>query len=229
MIVGSGLIARAFASRETSLDATCVYAAGVSNSGCSDASEFARERERIAATLAATPAATRFVYFSTCSIDDPWSVGSAYVAHKAAMEMLVRGHDNHLIVRLPQIAGRTANPHTLLNHLYARICRSERFNLWRDAHRNIIDVDDAVAITVDLIVTEGVRAETLNVANPRNFSIGEIVVAFERVTSHRAIYNVVERGGPFAIAVDRIAASIQRCNIAFDDEYLHRTLAKYYG
>src|SRR3954452_3643005 len=105
MIIGSGLIARAFAARESALDSICIYAAGVSNSTCRDALEFARERERLGAALAATATSNRFVYFSTCSIDDPWSASSAYVAHKVAMEVLVRGHDNHLIVRLPQIAG----------------------------------------------------------------------------------------------------------------------------
>ena len=228
-IVGSGLIARAFAAQRCALNSTCVYAAGVSNSSCGDASEFARERTRLSAALAATPAAMRFVYFSTCSIDDPWSSGSPYIAHKVAMEALVREHDNHLIVRLPQVAGKTPNPHTLLNYLHARICRSERFELWRGAYRNIIDVDDVAAIVAELIRHEDPRAQTIAVANPRNCSIGEIVAAFERVTCRKAVYDEVDRGGEFIIGTDRVAGAIQRCGIDFGDGYLLETLAKYYG
>lgn len=62
------------------------------------------------------------------------------------MEALVTHHPRHLILRLPQVAGRTPNPHTLLNYLYARISRGESFRLWRNARCNIIDVDDVAAI-----------------------------------------------------------------------------------
>jgi hypothetical protein len=229
MIIGSGLIARAFAVKRPFLGATCLYAAGVSNSSCSDSSEFARERARLSEVLGHTPPAVRFVYFSTCSIEDPWSTESLYVAHKVAMESLVRRHDNHLIVRLPQVAGRTANPHTLLNYLYARICRSECFELWRGAYRNIVDIDHVADILTDLITTEDARGETLNIANPRNCSISDIVASFERVTSRNARYHAVDRGGEFAIDVARVAGAIRRCAIDFEDDYLLKILAKYYA
>ena len=50
-----------------------------------------------------------------------------YVRHKIEMERLVSDHAKFVIVRLPQVAGRTPNPHTLLNYLYARVARSEKF------------------------------------------------------------------------------------------------------
>ena len=228
MIVGSGLIANAFVQHASALDDVCIYAAGVSNSSCLDEDEFARERQRL--QLAIGNAGRKvFVYFSTCSIDDPWSRTTRYVAHKRDMESLVRTHAPFLIIRLPQVAGRTPNPHTLLNHLYARIRRSERFDLWHRASRNVIDVDDVASLAVDLLLHERTRSETINIANPNNSTMTEIVRTLEQIAQRRAICNLLDRGGEYTIDSSRIEASIQRCKIRFDETYLLRTLTKFYA
>jgi len=140
MIIGSGLIAHAFRTAYAQREDVCLYAAGVSNSACRDPHEFARERERLTAALNKSQAIDCFVYFGTCSVADPEVQDTDYVRHKLAMEELVAAHPRHLILRLPQVAGTTPNPHTLLNYLYAHIARSEAFQLWLDARRNIIAI-----------------------------------------------------------------------------------------
>lgn len=106
MIIGSGLLARAFTEATKNRSDVVIYAAGVSNSQCTDIREFARERSLLTRSLEAANAAACFVYFSTCSIEDPESTGTAYVQHKLAMEQLTLRRENHLVVRLPQIAGK---------------------------------------------------------------------------------------------------------------------------
>ena len=230
MIVGSGLIARAFAhAGADSLDGTCVYAAGVSNSGCRDEREFLRERERLAASMGPLPAGVRFVYFGTCSVDDPAQRDSAYVRHKIEMEQLVRSRARHLILRLPQVAGRTPNPHTLLNYLHARVARSERFQVWGRASRNVIDVSDVARIAMDLVREEDAADETVNVASTRSWPMLEIVASMERVLGTRAVYDVLDKGEPVAIDVARTAPSRKRCDVRFDDSYLDAVIGKYYG
>jgi hypothetical protein len=229
MVFGSGLIARAFEPYAQALSDASIYAAGVSNSSCQDAREFERERQRLGAALASVPASSLFLYFSTCSVDDPAARESAYVRHKLAMEALVRQRERYLVIRLPQVAGSTPNPHTLLNHLYARIARSERFAIWRGATRNIIDVDDAARIVTDLVVAENASGEIINVANSRSYGILEIVGTMERVVGCKAIFDIIDRGGGCAIEIDRILPALHRCGIAFPDDYLHRVISKYYG
>jgi hypothetical protein len=231
MIIGSGLIAMAFIdSGAHTLRDTCFYAAGVSNSGCQDEREYLRERARLNAAMDGCRAGERFVYFSSCSIEDPASRDSAYVQHKIRMENLVRERRaRHLILRLPQVAGNTPNPHTLLNYLHARIARSERFHIWGGATRNIIDVDDVVKITMDLIATEGANAETINIANPRSTVMTDIVHALERVLDTRAVFDILDKGARVPIDTGRISASIRRCAIAFGDAYLGNIVEKYYG
>jgi NAD dependent epimerase/dehydratase family len=231
MIVGSGLIARAFGRLASALPAHVqVYAAGVSNSSCRDEREFARERERLSAFVDSLDATALMLYFSTCSVDDPDSQRSAYVAHKRAMENFVRdSRRRHLILRLPQLAGVTPNPHTLLNYLHARIVRSERFEIWARATRNIIDVDDVARIALDLLENESAENETLNIANTHNAALPDIVHAMELAVERNAIFDAVDRGGSYAIDTQRIRAALQRTGIAFAPDYLRKTVEKYYG
>ncbi len=95
------------------------------------------------------------------------------------MEMLVKKHPNFIVLRLPQLAGKSPNPHTLLNYLFARIARSERFRLVKYAVRNIIDVDDAALIVIELLEDPHSRRLTINVANPVSCPITDIVAVME--------------------------------------------------
>lgn len=231
MIVGSGLIATAFRKRVELLPSdTTIYAAGVSNSSCGDPREFARERERLLAAIANTDERHPFVYFSTCSVKDPASETSAYVLHKTAMEQEVRDKcPRHFIFRLPQLAGFTPNPHTLLNYLFSRIARSERFQIWSGAQRNIIDVDDVVRLACDMMNRDAGSGETLNIACTRNTSILDIVRTFEEVLGRRAVFDAVERGDSYPIDVEHMRESMARAGVSFPDTYLRSTVEKYYG
>lgn len=229
MLIGSGLLAQAFAPAFSHREDVCIYAAGVSNSSCADAREFARERQRLADALQQARYVDAFVYFGTCSVADPEARNTPYVRHKLAMEQLVSAHPRHLILRLPQVAGKTPNPHTLLNFLYARISRSEAFQLWGKAKRNIIDVDDAAAIARQLIAGNSARNITLNIANPASYPMTDIVSAMERVVGKRAIYDVVERGSEYPIDTGAILPVLDKAAVKFGDDYLEQVIGKYYG
>ncbi len=229
MIIGSGLIAYAFRASYTYSDAVCIYAAGVSNSACSDEHEFARERQRLTDALSKTQLYDCFVYFGTCSVGDPAAQLTAYVQHKLAMEQLVVTHPRHLILRLPQVAGNTPNPHTLLNFLYAHVARSEAFKVWHHATRNIIDVDDVAAIANLLIEDKTARNITVNLANPVCYNMPDIVAAMERIVGKPAIYDLIERGSGYAIDISAVRTLLDKAGVAFDDAYLDKTIGKYYA
>lgn len=229
MLIGSGMLAKAFAPLCDALPDMWLHAAGVSNSGCRDEFEFERERARLLDSLSRGTDAHVFVYFSTCSIYDPHTRESGYVRHKSEMERLVAGHPRPLIVRLPQVAGRTPNPHTLLNYLYARISRSERFPVWKNAQRNIIDIADVVVIVRKLLENPLTWGGTVNIANSRNYPITEIIVALEAATGKDALVDIRDEGGAYEIDTARIAPIVRQLGIAFGDEYLPAVIHKYYG
>lgn len=225
MIVGSGLLARAFYPLYFNRADVCIYAAGVSNSNCANKKEFDREKERLQSTLNQCPKGLLFVYFGTCSFYDPEMLNSHYVKHKMAMECLVQTSQNYLIFRLPQVAGRTPNPHTLLNYLFARISRSESFNLWIKAKRNIIDIDDIVLIANRIIEKNLFKNKFINIANPINYKMTEIVKVMEAVVGKKAIFEVLERGSEYLIDVD----SVSLAGVDFDEHYLSKLITKYYA
>jgi nucleoside-diphosphate-sugar epimerase len=229
MLIGSGLLAQAFAPLHVHLQNVCIYAAGVSNSTCTDINEFSREHRRLSAALQQAAHADAFVYFGTCSVDDPEARNTSYVEHKLAMEHLVSTFPKHLILRLPQVAGKTPNPHTLLNYLHNRISRSEAFCLWRNASRNIIDVDDVASITSQLIADPGMRNVTINVANTRSYPMPRIVSAMEKAIGKPAIYEIADRGAGYHIDNHFILPVLNAAGVKFDDDYLDRVIDKYYG
>jgi nucleoside-diphosphate-sugar epimerase len=229
MIIGSGLLAHAFARVFLHREDVCIYAAGVSNSSCKDVREFARERQRLEDALQQRTYVEAFVYFSTCSVADTEALSSSYVQHKLVMEQMVRTHPRHLILRLPQVAGKTSNPHTLLNFLYARISRSESFNLWSNAKRNIIDVSDVASIVQQLILDKSMRSKTLNIANMAAYPMIDIVRAMENIVGKRAVYDVVERGSEYQIDISAIIPLLGAADVKFCNDYLEKIIEKYYG
>lgn len=228
MIIGSGLLARAFAQAFSQREDVCIYAAGVSNSSCTDTHEFARERQRLVDALEQAMHVDAFVYFGTCSVADPEACNTPYVHHKLAMEQIVYTHPRNLILRLPQVAGKTPNPHTLLNFLYARISRSECFTLWSKAKRNIIDVVDVADIAQQLMTNNSLRNVTLNIANVVNYSMVEIVTTMERLVGKRAVYDLIERGSDYAIDTSAIFPVLEKAGVKFGNDYLEKVINRYY-
>jgi nucleoside-diphosphate-sugar epimerase len=229
MLIGSGLLAQAFVSTYSQRDDVCIYAAGVSNSTCTDTHEFSRERQRLSDALQQAKQVNPFVYFGTCSVDDPEARNTPYVQHKLAMERLASTHPHHLILRLPQVAGITPNPHTLLNYLYAKIARSEAFSLWQNAKRNIIDIDDVASIVRQLVADKTARNITLNIANPVSYPMTDIVSVMERIVGKRAIYDVVERGSEYPIDITFMLTVLNKTSVKFGEDYLEQVIGKYYG
>ena len=229
MIIGSGLLARAFASSFENSTSACIYAAGVSNSGCRDTMEYQREKLRLTDALKRYEHADLFVYFGTCSVNDPMANSTPYFQHKVKMEQIVANHPRHLILRLPQVAGRTANPHTLLNYIYSRISRSERFQVWKNARRNIIDVDDIVRSAVSLANEDGLRGECVNIANFTDIAVPDIVEIMARVVGKESVCEYLDCGDAYPIDTERIRLVAKRCGVLFNPDYTEQVIRKYYA
>lgn len=229
MIVGSGLLAKAFENRFASDPRVCIFASGVSNSQCTDPAEFERESRLLRDTLMQMPSNGLFVYFSTCSVADPAAAGSPYVLHKLAMESLISDWPHHLICRLPQVAGRTRNSHTLLNYLATCISEGRKFAIWTGASRNIIDIDDVAALVDVAIKTDVNKIRILNIASPANHAMTKIVSVMENIMQKKAVFQCVERGSSYDIDVRDILPLCNSAGVDFQNNYLDRVIRKYYG
>lgn len=225
MIVGRGMLATRFAARYADDDTVLVFASGVSNSGERDASMFERENDLLDAALAS--ARGRFVYFSSCgAASAPQS--TPYMRHKARMESRVLSLSDGLVLRLPQVVGKTTNPQTLTNFLYARIIAGERFEVWTKAERNLIDIDDVFAIACKHI-DDAPGRQAVSIASDETLSMPLIVEIFERVVGRPAQFNAVDLGEPLMIDNRASSAIAGRLGIRLGRGYTESIIRKYYG
>ena len=60
-----------------------------------------------------------FIYISTTSVLDNYSKKDKYIRNKIIIENLIKKRlKNFFILRLPQIVGKSNNPHTITNFIY---------------------------------------------------------------------------------------------------------------
>lgn len=226
MIIGSGFVANTFNDHYAKRHDVCLYAAGVSNSMCTDTSDFARDKNLLCESLKRSSGFDKFIYISTCSTQDP-SMDTMYVHHKREMESLVMEVANCLVIRLPQIAGLNKNPYTILNAFYNAILKKQEILILRNAYRNIIDIDDVVAIVAEILPKAG-NIKSINVANPISTSVMNIVTTLEDVLEEKAVVSISDGGSPFDIDVSVMASMANISKYRFNEYYLKYVLSKYY-
>lgn len=223
------MIAKAFEDKFATDSRVCIFASGVSNSQCFDQAQFDREQRLLQNTIERLTSEVILIYFGTCSVYDPAAVGSTYLSHKLSMESLTAEHSRYLICRLPQLAGRSDNPNTLLNYLATCISESRPFELWNNASRNIIDVEDVVSIVNEMIKTGRNVNKVLNIANPTSHMLEEIVAIMEVAQGSKAIFRRVERGSEYGIDVQEMMTLCNSAGVSFQENYLEQVIKKYYA
>ncbi|MFD2920056.1 NAD-dependent epimerase/dehydratase family protein [Terrimonas rubra] len=226
MVIGNGLVAHGFEMYQNN-DQVVVFASGVSNSNNTDRAAFDRETDLLNDTLSGLQTQL-VIYISTCSIYDPSMQASLYVHHKLAMEKLVADKaDNYYIFRVPNLAGHTSNPHTTLNFLFNHIVQGIPFHIWKNASRNIIDIEDAVRICNHFISSDKNTGRIINIANQFNYPVVEIVEKIERATGRKGIYTVIDKGNTPVIDITEISPVINKLGINFAGNYLDNIIQKY--
>lgn len=227
MIIGNGLLARAFAERYADDPHVTIFASGVSDSLEVRDQAFARERGLLESVLAR--ATGRTVYFSCCSLWDREAAMTPYLRHKRDMESRVLASAGGLVLRLPQVVGPAGNPRTLANYLHAKIMASERFEVWLHAERNLIDVEDVAATAAAMIEDPDDARSLRSIATPWSLGMPEIVAIFERVLARTADFSMVDKGRALPVDATEAVALAARLGIDFGPGYPERLLRKYYG
>jgi len=223
MVIGNGLIAKSFLGLVDDEDFD-IFAAGVSDSTSDNHTGFLREERLLLSTIQREK---KIIYFSTCSIYDYDSINKPYVAHKLNMEALITEHcQDYIIFRLPQVVGWTKNPHTIINYLAQQILEQKQFNLWKNAYRNLIDVEHVR----DIVLASNAYANKsiINIANPRSIAVQEIVAILEVVLKKSANFRLIDMGSHCLIDTKFTEFWSRKLNINFSEGYAESVLRKYY-
>ena len=192
MIIGKGMLARAFASLGARTD-LLIFASGVSNSLEIDDSEFAREFLLLESARSEHPDAL-LVYFSTCSIADTDRSTTPYVQHKVRVEAALKtwGYP-YICLRLPAVIGPGNVARTLPFYLRDKIISEAPIEIWSNARRFTIDVEDVVAIGTRMIEDPSNTGSVINLAL-RSHSVLEMVEQLEKLLGQRANVTEIDRG-----------------------------------
>lgn len=229
MVIGDGAIANRFASYSLQ-SKHLIFAGSVHDSSIADAIKISTEEDAIRAALAAINNSVMFVYFSSCSIDDATQGASPYVAHKKRMEQLIQASaSSYLIFRLPQVLGLADNEGGLVSGLVNAITRGEPFELWRDATRNFIDLDDVYSIAHAILADGANNNRVINIASPCSTPVPQLVSLLESYFGKSGNYELVVRAGSYPLDTCAISDVILRLGIDFGPDYLLRAVGKYYA
>lgn len=228
MVIGSGMIGKRFAPYQLN-DAFVIFASGVSNSKNIDDNAYQREKELLQSVIQENAEKT-LVYFSTCSVYDPDEQTSKYVLHKKNMETLIQENCNQFhIFRVSNLVGISNNPNTVLNFFIQHIQHKINFDLWCNATRNLLDIDDMYRIVDHILQNRLYLCKVVNVANPVTHYVKEIIAAIESLWNIKANYIPIEKGSRFTIDVTAITPIIHELGIRFERDYLTILLQKYYS
>jgi nucleoside-diphosphate-sugar epimerase len=227
-VVGTGMVAHAFGTIATDVPAAIICASGVADSETADASAFRRERELLT-TLARQASETHavLVYFSAASVygdrsrlrieTGPAIPRTPYGWHKLECERLVAGSAaRYLILRLPNVVGSAGNPRQLVPSLITQAVAGSVV-VRTDATRDLLDVDDLVAITADLLRC-GATDAILNVASGVSTSVPRLVEHINSILGVAPAVTLVGGGDrqEFSIAMAR---QLLRTYPHFTDSY----------
>ena len=231
-IIGTGFLSKNFNKykeffKELNI---CVYAAGVSNSLCKDSKLLEKDKKRLYDFSNKINKNKVLLYFSTCTLNDPSRNQNPYIINKLEIENFIKKNfEKYLIIRLPEVVGKTNNNNTLINFLFKKIKEKEIFDLWTKASRSVIGIDDVTKILIDLLSNKKHENKTINIANPKKYSIKYIVNVIEDLTALKARYNLVNKGEEnWEIDISQIINSIKNCKIEFNKNYLRNILKTYF-
>lgn len=198
-ILGSGMIARAFAPYKDEFPDTVVFACGVP--GATNINQTAKARELMALYSAilrrCADDGKRLVYFSSGAVYGngapmPWNEAALlvpyteYGQHKLVCETLIRNANiPYLILRLGNLVGENQNRAQLVPSLIKQI-RTGNATVHLRATRDLMDVDDMAAILAGLLRTQSDVQEVINVASGFPVPVGVIAYSLRALMGKSA-------------------------------------------
>lgn len=214
-IIGDGMVARSFLPFQHEQEDALIFASGVANSLCEDQEEYKRETDLLYETLhSCLEKGMRIVYFSSGGAvygndpgikveSSPVFPGRMYGRHKLFCEsVIIYSGVRHIILRLPNLVGRGQNRHQLIPALMTQAIEGYA-KIYRDARRDIVDVQDIAAIVVSLLkqVNESV---VLNAASSYSIPVLDIFSEIEDILGTSARIEIVPGGDEQRFSISRL-------------------------
>jgi len=214
MLIGTGLLANTF-NEYSDNENVIVFASGVSNSSEKDQKEFLREKKLIERTIYNNQEKL-FIYFSSCALENASILNSPYYKHKKDMELFIQQlSQSYLIVRLPQVFGEIKEHTTLINYLCMKIIRGDMFEVWEEAYRYIIHIDDVLTLVKSFIENK-LENKVINIANTYRYLIFELIECIEMTIGKIADFKVIKKQDKYTLDLSFLESYIEKNNLKID-------------
>ena len=230
------MLAKSFIKSEHELENALIFASGVANSVCENRDEYQREIDLLYSTLQrCREYDSRFIYFSSggaiygnfTGIKDessPVFPKTMYGRHKLFCEsVIVYSGVRYLILRLPNLVGRGQNRHQLIPALVTQAIEGYA-KIYRDAKRDIIDVQDVAAIVVSLLKKVD-ESMVLNVASGHSIPVLDIFSEIEDILGTSARVEIVPGRDAQLFSISKLQSYL-RDEINFSSDYWRSVIRK---
>ena len=223
-IIGTGQLAKIFQNSDIDLRNVCIFASGVSNSSCVDINQFKREKNLLINTLKNIDD-KKFVYFSSCALSASEYPKNDYYKHKANMENIIKEYSSkYYIFRIPQLFGDLILHKTLINFIYKSIEHNHKFNIYDEAYRYVIEINDVRKLVENYLDNDG--CITIDLANPYRYKVLDIVQIFEKLLGKKAYYEVLQKEDKYTLDLISLEKFVKekKIDIDFGKDYLIKKL-----
>lgn len=221
-VFGTGMIAKAFLRHKLSNNLV-IIAAGVSNSQEERPSEFRREKDLLLDIIRENQG-KKIIYFSSCSVYQ--SNLTPYISHKLAMEKLVAvTADNFNIFRLPQVVGITKN-NTIVSYFVKAMIERDVINVYNNAERYFIDVDDVVRIVL-FLTSNNFNKSVIDICNCERMPVLKLVHEIGKVLSIEPLVNIIDEGESYDIPCSNLKVRLSDDDYIYKSDYVSNVLKKY--
>lgn len=229
MVIGNGLIANQFKSYNND-ENVLIFASGVSNSSEVNDTEFLRELNLVKEAISKNKRA-KFIYFSSLSVNDTSVSYRPYVHHKLIIEKYLFNYcKNFLIFRVSNVVGSIKNKNTILNFFIDAVKNNAPIEIWKNAERNLIDIEDLFIISDKIIKTQEFSNQIINIATSKNLSVLTIIKEIEKFLNLKATINIINKGSKLSIDLTNIKEHLKLIEEkkGSGKRYLRNSLKKYY-
>lgn len=223
-VIGSGFLGKAFLKKKIKKKIV-FFTSGVSNSLCTDTKEFNREKKKLLNFNLKRN--ETLIYFSTCGIFDPTRNKKKYFKHKIKVEKLIKKKfKKFLILRLPELIGKSNNRKTLINYLYNNLLLNKKIYLFKNSKRNLIHINEVVTIT-NYLIKNKIENQIINIANTRFVSPLYIVKILEKILKKKANFEIIAISKKnWNINLNKIKKIIPIYKKIFEKNYIEKSLRK---
>jgi nucleoside-diphosphate-sugar epimerase len=190
MIIGNGLIAKAFIESGFNHNDYVIFASGVSNSNETDRKEFLREHTLLLQTIEQNPN-KKLIYFTSILSE---TISNEYYHHKKVMEKAIEIRTkDYIIYRIPQLIGKICNKFNLIHFLKDSIENNKEITIYNGINRAIFDVQDLVNFVN--YSKDKINRNYVNVSYIEKLSVLDLVNLISSIIGKNAIYKLLDGEG----------------------------------